>query len=201
MTHQILTINASAHGEDGTSYALSHALSAELAKKYGNAVTINRDLSVSDLPLINKRWVNANFTPEEERNDDHKNALALSNSYIEELMHSDTVVIGTPIYNFSVPSTLRAYIDLICRARLTFKYTENGPVGLLENKKAFIVITSGGVPVDSTMDFATPYLKQVLNFIGINDITVIDATQRNADKDGTKLDAVKNTIAATAAAI
>ena len=85
------------------------------------------------------------------------------------------MVIGTPLYNFSIPAALKAWIDLIARARLTFRYTGNGPEGLLTGKKAYIVIATGGVAVGSPLDFATPYLRQMLAFVGITDVEIIAA--------------------------
>lgn len=182
MNTNILLINASARDQEAASYQLLKELQQELSAKLGSINVTDRNLNHTSLPLLDGEWVDANFTPEEDRSEAQKQVLALSDSYIEELQKSDVLLIGTPIYNFGVPAALKAYIDLICRARLTFKYTENGPVGLLENKKAYVVITSGGVPLNSAVDFATPYIKQVLNFVGITDITIIDAAQTNEDK-------------------
>ena len=95
---------------------------------------------------------------------------------VAEVQAADVIVIGAPMYNFSVPSTLKAWVDLIARVGVTFQYTENGPVGLLSGKKAYLVVATGGVPVNSPADFATPYLKQVLAFVGISDVEVIDAS-------------------------
>ncbi|MEM9209697.1 MAG: NAD(P)H-dependent oxidoreductase, partial [Pseudomonadota bacterium] len=91
--------------------------------------------------------------------------------------------IGAPIYNFGVPAVLKAWVDMIARARLTFQYTDKGPVGLLEGKRAYVVVASGGVSVDSPVDFATPYLRQALRFIGIEDVTVIPAQGIDATDD------------------
>jgi FMN-dependent NADH-azoreductase len=88
-----------------------------------------------------------------------------------------------PIYNFGIPAALKAWVDLIARARLTFRYTENGPVGLLKGKKAFLVVASGGVGVDSAVDFATPYMRQALRFVGITDVEVIAADRQSARGD------------------
>lgn len=87
-------------------------------------------------------------------------------------------MIASPIYNFSVPSALKAWIDQVCRAGLTFNYTENGPIGLLSEKRAILVISSGGVPVDLAVDFVTPYLRQVLNFVGTSDIQTVKVDQQ-----------------------
>ena len=103
---------------------------------------------------------------------------------IEELKSADTIVIGVPIYNFGIPARLKAWIDLVARAGVTFRYTEAGPQGLLENKRAIIATASGGVPVGSPADFATTYLKQVLAFIGITDVTIIAADQLAVDPEG-----------------
>ena len=92
-------------------------------------------------------------------------------------MAADILVISSPIYNFSVTANLKAWIDNICRARLTFKYTEHGPKGLLQNKKAYVVLASGGTGVGSDIDFAGRYLKQVLNFLNITDVEIIAADQ------------------------
>ena len=94
---------------------------------------------------------------------------------------ADTLVITCPIYNFGVSSALKAWIDQICRAGQTFNYTESGPVGLLSGKRAYIIVTSGGVPVGSAVDFASPHLTQVLRFIGIEAIQVIAADQQVMD--------------------
>ena len=92
-------------------------------------------------------------------------------------------MIATPLYNFGVPAALKAWVDLVARVGVTFKYTEKGPVGLLENKRAIIVFASGGTQAGSAIDFATPYLKHVLGFIGITDVDVIAADQLGASAD------------------
>ena len=119
----------------------------------------------------------------DQRSTEQNDALALSNQLIAQLQSADVLVIGVPIYNFSVPAALKAWVDQICRAGVTFQYTENGPQGLLEGKRAVIVIASGGVPIDSPADFATPYMKQVLSFIGITDVEVIPADSLMSDPD------------------
>ncbi|MEM6594492.1 MAG: NAD(P)H-dependent oxidoreductase [Pseudomonadota bacterium] len=173
----VLHIDSSARN-DGS---VTRDLTAAVVKQLGGEV-IRRDLS-NPIPLINEAWVAANFTPENERSDAQKDSLALSDQLVGELQTADTVVIGMPIYNFSVPGALKAWIDQIARAGLTFKYTENGPVGLLEGKRAIVVVASGGVAMDSPVDFATPYLRQVLGFIGIQDIDIIAADGLASDAE------------------
>ena len=120
--------------------------------------------------------------------------LATADALIGELADADVVVIGAPIYNFGVPAALKAWVDMVARARLTFRYTENGPEGLLTGKKAYVVVPSGGVPVGSEVDFATPYLRHALAFIGITDVKFVGA--KGADRDGGKaLDAARAHIA------
>jgi FMN-dependent NADH-azoreductase len=138
-----------------------------------------RDLAES-LPHVDQSWIEANFTAPGERSEQQQRVLALSDSLVDELRRADVVVIGMPIYNFGVPAALKAWVDLIARARLTFRYTENGPVGLLTGKRAVLVVASGGVPVDSDFDFATPYMRRALNFVGITDIEVVAADGQNA---------------------
>ncbi|AMO70753.1 FMN-dependent NADH-azoreductase [Sphingorhabdus sp. M41] len=169
----ILRIDASARKVGSSSRALTDALMERLAPD--NIVT--RDLT-EVLPFVTEDWVRANFTDENERTEAQKAELALSDSLVDELIAADTLVIGTPIYNFAVPAALKAWIDLIARARKTFHYTANGPEGLLSGKKAYVLIASGGTEVGSEIDFASGYLRHVLSFVGITDVTIIAADQQ-----------------------
>lgn len=176
MTDHALLIIASAQGQEATSTKLARALLDGL-----NPSTVTtRDLSAG-MASINQAWVKANFTAEAERSAAQRDTLALSESLIAEVQAADTLVITCPIYNFGVSSALKAWIDQICRAGQTFNYTESGPVGLLSGKRAYIIVTSGGVPVGSAVDFASPHLTQVLRFIGIEAIQVIAADQQVMD--------------------
>ena len=105
-----------------------------------------------------------------------KDQLRLSDQLISELRDADTLVLGVPMYNFGIPASLKQWIDAICRAGVSFKYTEQGPIGLLGVKRAFIITASGGTPIGSDMDFASPYLEHICKFIGINDVFHIDAS-------------------------
>ena len=187
----ILKVNASSRREDSITRALSDEMASALAD--GNAArVVERDLAAG-IPLIDADWVQANFTPDENRNTAHRETLAQSDELVGELARADVIVIGAPIYNFSIPAALKAWIDLTARARLTFRYTENGPVGLLEGKKAYIVVASGGVPVGSPVDFATPYLRHALSFLGIDDVEIIAAEMVNTDA-GRATDRARNRI-------
>ena len=134
-----------------------------------------RDLESTDLPLINNDLIGAMFAPVEDLSADQKSLLKLSEELIAELKWADEVLIASPIYNFGVPARLKAWIDLVCRAGITFKYTEHGPLGLLEAKKAWLIVASGGTPIGSEIDFASGYLRHIMNFIGISDTQLVKA--------------------------
>ena len=165
----ILRIDASGRRSGSSSRALLDDLVAALDSRYPDNEVVQRDLTES-LPHVDEDWIAANFTPAEDRSAAQREKLSQSDSLVSELQAADVLLIGVPIYNFGIPAALKAWIDMICRARLTFRYTENGPEGLLAGKRAYIVVASGGVGVDSAADFATPYLRQVLKFIGITDV-------------------------------
>ncbi len=176
---KVLEVAASGRNEGSVSRMLSADLLGALEERHGSIELTRRDLS-KGLQFVNEAWINANFTAPEERSAEQRAALAESDALVAELKAADVVVIGAPIYNFGVPAALKAWIDMVARARLTFRYTENGPEGLLEGKQAYVVIASGGVPVDSAVDFATPYLRHALAFIGITDVEVIAAERLNS---------------------
>ncbi|MEM1148369.1 MAG: NAD(P)H-dependent oxidoreductase [Pseudomonadota bacterium] len=196
MARNILHIDASARSEGSYSRALTAQLVDKLKQEGGDIV--HRDVGLNPLPVVTQDWVGANFTPDEARTEAQRETLALSDALIEELKAADTLVIGAPVYNFGVPASLKAWIDLIARARKTFKYTDQGPLGLLEGKKAYIVIATGGTPSGSDMDFATPYLRHILGFLGIRDVMIIAADQLMATGDE-KIAAAQREIDALAA--
>lgn len=179
MTSTVLHIDSSARAEN----SVTRSLSAEITARLSPDQVLRRDLA-TPLPLLNEAWVSANFTPADQRNEAQKELLAQSDALIEELKQADTIVIGAPIYNFSVPSTLKAWIDLVARAGVTFRYTETGPIGLLEGKRAIVAVASGGTQVGSDIDFATTYLRHVLGFIGITNVEVVAADQLSMDSEG-----------------
>lgn len=179
---RILQLHASGRRADSTSRLLSDELVRAIAQGEDTPSIVVRDLA-DGVPHVNEAWIEANLTPAEERNAAQREALAVSDSLVAELRDADVIVIGVPIYNFGVPAALKAWIDMIARARLTFRYTHNGPEGLLNDKKAYLVVTSGGVAVDSLTDFATPYLRQVLGFVGIDDVEVVNVERINQRGD------------------
>ena len=189
----ILYVSASGRSGGSVSRQLSRDLIAALDDRYDGIEVTHRDVA-KGVPFVDEDWINANFTPEESRTEEQRATLAYSDSLVSELQAADILVLGVPVYNFSIPASLKAWIDMITRARLTFRYTENGPEGLLQGKKAYIVVATGGVGVGSAVDFATPYLKHALAFIGITDVDVIAAEKLNTQA-GESLDAARMQIA------
>jgi len=178
----ILQINASARKAGSVTRELTETLVTRLLDKSADAMVISRDVS-QGLPFLDEDWVGATFTDPAERSAEQRMKLALSDTLVNELKAADTIVIGSPIYNFSVPAALKAWVDLIARARETFQYTETGPVGLLKDKKAYVIVASGGTKVGSDVDFAANYLKHVLGFVGITDVTIVAAGQLMMDPE------------------
>lgn len=173
MNNTILHINSSERIQDSVTRQVSAELVSQLQKQSGLTIK-SRDL-VKGIPFINEDWIHANFTDPEQRTEQKKQALATSDQLVEELQAAEILVIASPIYNFSVPAVLKAWIDQVARARVTFRYTENGPEGLLKAKKVYLVMASGGVIFGSELDYASTYLKFIMNFLGIKDVIVVDA--------------------------
>lgn len=179
MTQTILHIDASARRQG----SVSRDLTARIVAAHSAHRVITRDLADTPLPQITEDWVNANFTPADARTDAQRQVLALSDALVAELQAADTVVIGLPVYNFGVPAALKAWIDLVARAGVTFRYTDQGPEGLLKGKRVIVAMASGGTEAGSAIDFATPYLRFILGFLGITDVTVIAADRMNTDPE------------------
>jgi FMN-dependent NADH-azoreductase len=170
----ILRIDSSMRREGSVTRTLTGKLVERLSAAHPAARVVERDLA-GGTPLIDEGWIAANFTDPAARSEAQRTALETSDALVAELRAADVLVIGLPVYNFSVPAALKAWIDLIARARETFRYTEAGPEGLLAGKRAVIAVASGGVAVGSPVDFATPYLKHALAFVGITDVEIVSA--------------------------
>ncbi|MDH3535100.1 MAG: NAD(P)H-dependent oxidoreductase [Gammaproteobacteria bacterium] len=178
----ILRLDASANPGASTSRKLGDGL-FEQPRRGEQALRLRqRDLN-QGISFIDSDWVGANFTGADARSAAQRKRLAFSDDLIEELVWAARIAVTTLMYNFGVPAALKALADLVCRAGVTFRYGENGPVGLLENKRADIVVTTGGVPFDSSLDFISGYLRQVFSFIGIKDVIMIGADRMNVDAD------------------
>ena len=176
---KIYQIDASARKKGSTSRFLAKKL-LEKIKKPEDEI-IYRDLD-DEMLFVAGLTESGMSIPENERTDQHKKMFELSDKLVNELKESDIIIISTPIYNFGPPATLKAWSDLAARVKSTFKYSSDGKqIGLLENKKVYLVITSGGTKINSKEDFLTPWLKYVLNFFGIKNIETISADQMSID--------------------
>ncbi|MEQ8411314.1 MAG: NAD(P)H-dependent oxidoreductase [Erythrobacter sp.] len=173
MTH-ILHIKASIRGDESISNQLGDRIVAGLSAK-GEARVTTRDLAAEDVPFVSAERFAANLAPVEQRTAEQAELAAISDQLIEELEAADTIVISSPVYNFTIPASLKAWADLVARAGRTFKYTETGPVGLLEGKKAYLAVASGGTKMGSEIDFMSPWLTFFLGFLGITDIEIVAA--------------------------
>ena len=179
---KIYQIDCSARKKGSASRELAKKL-LEKIKKSEDEV-IYRDLD-DEMLFVAGLTESGMSIPENERTDQHKKMFELSDKLVKELKESDIIIISTPIYNFGPPATLKAWSDLAARVKSTFKYSVDGKqIGLLERKKVYLVITSGGTRVGSKEDYLTPWLKHVLNFFGIKNIQTISADQMSIDYEG-----------------
>jgi FMN-dependent NADH-azoreductase len=170
----LLQINASLAGAEGQSSRLAQRFVADWKAQHPEGHVIARDLATDPVPHLTAERFQAFLSKPEVRTDEQRLLSEYSDALVEELKAADTIVFAVPMYNFSVPSTLRSYFDHIARSGGTFRYTANGPEGLLKGKKVFVFITRGGVYADAA-DTQTPYLKQFLGFIGLTDVKFVYA--------------------------
>ena len=177
---RILRIDSSAQTETSQSRRLSDRIIDGL-----HALGKSPDVTVRDLdkrlPQLDRAWIEANTTPNDDRTDDQRKTLALSDTLIAEIEAADTLIIGVALYNFSIPASLKLWIDLVCRTRKIFAYSEGKPKGLMTGKRAIVCFASGGTPFGSDIDFASGYIRHILGFIGITDVTFIAADKRFKD--------------------
>ena len=171
----ILRVDGSMRRNGSISRQLTDEVIDHLTAEAPGAGVRTRDLAIP-LPHVTEDWINANFTDPDERTEAQSKTLALSDTLVEELEAANAIVIGLPIYNFGVPAAVKAWIDLIARAKRTFRYAEDGPEGLLTGKTAYVVVASGGTGLGTEIDFATDYLTFALGFVGIKDVRIIDAS-------------------------
>ncbi len=174
----ILYLNSSVRSTGSVSRQLSGEFIEKLKAAHPGANVVTRDLAANPLPHLSESMVGAYFTPPEQRTEEQKQLIKTSDEVVAELLAADIVVVGAPMYNFSVSSTLKSWIDHVARAGVTFKYTETGPVGLVQGKKFVIFTSRAGVyssgPAQA-MDFQETYLRGVLGFLGITDVSFISA--------------------------
>ncbi len=178
----VLHITSSPRTEASISRKLGNAVVEKIKGKYPDGVVKERDLAKNPLPHLDEVLINAFFTPTESLSSEQSKAIKPSDEAIAELKEADIIVIDAPMYNFSIPSTLKAYIDYISRPGQTFRYTENGPEGMLNDKKMYIAFSGGGIYSEGlyqAYDFNVPYLKAVFGVFGITDVTVFRAEGLN----------------------
>lgn len=171
----LLQINASMFGENGQSTQLAKQfVTGWQAANPGANVTV-RDVDAAPVPHLSAQRFGAFLAKAEERTAEQQEVVALSDTLIDELRNADVIVLGLPMYNFGVPSTLKAYFDHIARAGVTFKYTDQGAVGLLTGKKAYVFATRGGLYAGTPADTQAAYVRNFLSFIGISDVEFVYA--------------------------
>jgi FMN-dependent NADH-azoreductase len=175
----LLMVNSSPRS-NSVSRRLTAHLAGEWKAKNPDSRIIERDLAAETLPFVTERWIEASTTPANQRTPEQQATLALSDLLIEELMAADTVVLGVPMHNFSIPASLKAWFDLITRAGKTFSYTAAGPKGLIPSDKKVIAIVAraGAYGQGSPADFQVPYLRHMLAFVGLTDVSVVDADKQ-----------------------
>jgi FMN-dependent NADH-azoreductase len=164
----ILQINSSVRGTQSESTRVANAIVARLAAANPGAAVTVRDLGANPHPVLDEAALAALFTPADQRTADQAARVALDDALIAQAQAADVIVLGAPMYNFGMPIQLKAWFDAVARAGVTFRYTENGPEGLLKNKKVFVATARGGVyPLDA--DPQVPHIRMLLNFLGLTD--------------------------------
>ena len=197
---KLLHLDFSILGQNSVSRQLTAAVVETVRAKHADVQTSYRDLAAQPIAHLSGEIIGANFTAEADWTETQRSESVLSNALIEEFLATDVLVIGAPMYNFSIPSQLKSWIDRVAAAGRTFKYGANGPEGLAGGKKVVIVSSRGGVystEQGQLMDFQEDYLRTVLGFLGITDIAFIraEAVNMGEDKRATAIHAAKEAIA------
>lgn len=206
----LLVVNSSPRS-NSVSRTLTRRVVEDWKAQDPDGKVIVRDVAAEAIPFLTEAWIQASYTPADRRTPEQQEALALSDALIGELFAADVIVLGVPMHNFSIPAALKAWIDLITRAGKTFSYGNTGPKGLVPSeKKVVAIVTRGGAYGEgSPADFQVPYLRHILGFIGLTDVTVIDvdrqglggeAARESVDRAVGKLTGVAATYQPTAAA-
>jgi FMN-dependent NADH-azoreductase len=176
---RVLVIESSARQQGSVSRELTQQFIANWQAAHPADQIQIRDVAAEPVPHLDATLLGGWMTPSEQQTEAEKAALALSNQLTDELLAADVLVLAAPMYNFAIPSTLKAWLDHVLRAGVTFKYTETGPQGLLTGKRAFVLTARGGIYAGSGLDHQEPYLRQALAFIGIHDVQFIHAEGLN----------------------
>ncbi|GAA3561508.1 FMN-dependent NADH-azoreductase [Marinobacter xestospongiae] len=195
----ILVITASIFGQNGQSSQLVNQTLDKLTRQHPDATVTIRDLAKNPVPHLDAERFGAFLAAQDEPTADQADVLAFSDALIEELKQADAVILGVPMYNFGVPSVLKAYFDHIARAGITFRYTENGPVGLLADRPVYVLAARGGIYAGTANDSQTPFLRSFLGFLGLTSVEFVYAEGLNMgddqktsalDQAGTEIDAL-----------
>jgi FMN-dependent NADH-azoreductase len=165
----VLVVTASLNGASGNSVKLVEQFIEKLNAKYEHIVE-RLDLATEDLSHLSQSEMAAWGVDEEARNEKEAALASISDGYISRIKQADLIVLALPMYNFDSPSVVKAFFDRLARAGVTFSYSENGPIGLIENKKAVVIFARGGAYQGTPMDTQTPYVKNFLGFLGIKDV-------------------------------
>ena len=184
---KLLLINSSLFGANGESSQLTNQFVTQWHEHNPRAQITIRDVATNPIPHLDAERVTAFFTHAENRTQSQQQIVTQSDVLIEEVKEAQIIVIGLPMYNFGIPSTLKSYFDHIARAGITFKYTENGAVGLLADKKVYVFATRGGMYAGTPLDTQTDYVRNFLAFIGITDVEFIYAEGLNMGEERKKL--------------
>ena len=172
---KILQINSSARVEGANSTRLANTVTARLQAKHPGATVTVRDLAVTPHPVLDAAALGALFTPADQRTPEQAARVALDDALIAEVQAHDVIVLGVPMYNFGVPVQLKTWLDAIARAGVTFRYTANGPEGLIQGKKVYVAFARGGIYRGTPADSQTPYIQTILGFLGMTDVKFIHA--------------------------
>ncbi|WP_221392903.1 FMN-dependent NADH-azoreductase [Dyadobacter sp. NIV53] len=184
---RILHLISSVQGNHSYSIRLGHEIIGKIQDKYPGSKVEELNLVDIEIPHLNPAVLRAFFIPGDQLTTEEKESIRFSDEAVKQLMASDIIVIGAPLYNFTIHTSLKAWIDHITRAGITFGYGENGPVGMVTGKKVYVAMSSGGVFSEGpgkANDFVAPYLKSFLGFLGMTDLTVFRA-------EGLKIPGVK----------
>ncbi len=178
----LLQLNSSIFSSGGQSSQLADQFVAAWRDKHSDGQVIIRDLANDPLPHLDAQQVSAFFTTPDARTSEQRALVKISDDLIDEVKQANVIVIGLPMYNFGIPSTLKAYFDQIARAGVTFRYTENGPVGLLTGKTVKVFATRGGAYVGTALDTQTAYVRNFLGFLGLTDVEFVYAENLNRNE-------------------
>ena len=182
---KILQINASARRDGANSTRLANAVTARLTALHPDATLEVRDLASAPHPMLDEAALGALFTPAAERTPEQAARVALDDALIAQVQSADAIVLGVPMYNFGTPVQLKAWVDAIARAGVTFRYTESGPEGLIKGKKVYVALARGGRYRGTDADAQVPWLKTVLGFLGMTDLEFIYAEGLAMGEDAT----------------